>query len=165
MTNNRLRQLEENLELLREQQGALEQEALMTTGLHKTQAEQRLQREIKPKIRDYEQEYWQILAQKSNQLEIGESDAEAAIAEIVETVNQIEVQQIDTYSAEMLQLLQQIRDKLNQPGTPATAKLKGVISSIPPFIGVSYEAEIDTENFLRKHFPTFTKLLKGAAKK
>jgi hypothetical protein len=65
MTSDRLRQLEENLEILRQQQAALEQEALLTTGLHKAQAEQRLKRQIKPKICEYEQEYWQILVQKS----------------------------------------------------------------------------------------------------
>lgn len=165
MNSDRLRQLEENLELLREQQAALEREALLTTGLHKTQAEQRLRLEVKPKIRDYEQEYWQILTQQSSQLEIAEPEAEVAIAEIVQAVTHIEAQPLNTHSAEVLQLLREIRDKLNQPGTPAAAKLKGVISSIPPFIGVSYEAELDTENFFRKYFPTFTRLIKGAAKK
>lgn len=165
MNNDRLRQIEENLKLLREQQASLEREALLTTGLPKTQAEQRLRLEIKPKIRDYEQEYWQILAENINQLAILEPEAEVAIAEIVESVAQIEVQQTDACSAEVLQILREIRDKMNQPGTTAAAKLKGVISSIPPFIGVSYEAELDTEAFFRKHFPTFTRVIKGAAKK
>ncbi|MBM0740279.1 hypothetical protein JOY44_01240 [Phormidium sp. CLA17] len=165
MNNDRLRQIEENLNLLREQQASLEREALLTTGLPKTQAEQRLRLEIKPKIRDYEQEYWQILAENINQLAILEPEAEVAIAEIVKSVAQIEVQQTDACSAEVLQILREIRDKLNQLGTTAAAKLKGVISSIPPFIGVSYEAELDTENFFRKHFPTFTRVIKGAAKK
>ncbi len=165
MNNNRLHQIEEHLDILREQQASLEREALLTTGLPKTHAEQRLRLEIKPKIRDYEQEYWQILAEEANQLAILEPEAEVAIAEIVETVARIEAQPPDTYSAEMLQILREIRDKLNQPGTTAAAKLKGVISSIPPFIGVSYEAELDTENFFRKHFPTFTRVIKGAAKK
>lgn len=165
MSKDRLSRLEENLEMLREQQDSLEREALLTTGLHKTQAEQRLQHEIKPKIREYEQEYWQILANNTDQLTISEPEAEVAITEIVENLTQIETQPPDTYSAEMLALLQEIRDKLNQPGTPAAAKLKGMISSIPPFIGVSYEAELDTDNFLLTHFPTFTRWIRGMAKK
>jgi hypothetical protein len=71
----------------------------------------------------------------------------------------------EQYSDEVLQILQEIRDKLNQPGPTAAAKLKGVISSIPPFVGISYEAELDTENFFQQHFPTFRKWAKVLAKK
>jgi len=49
MSSDRLRQVEEHLELLQEQQGSLEREILLTTGLAKTQAEQRLRLEIKPR--------------------------------------------------------------------------------------------------------------------
>ncbi|MEB3180856.1 MAG: hypothetical protein VKL59_17770 [Nostocaceae cyanobacterium] len=58
----------------------------------------------------------------------------------------------------------QIEDKLNEPGVTADAKLKGTLSIFPPFIGLSYEAQLDTENFCRKYFPTFTRLIKGAKK-
>lgn len=165
MISNRLLQLETHLEILRQQQETLEREALLTTGLPKIQAEQRLRLEVKPKIEEYDKEYWQILANHANSLVISDKDAEVAIAEIVEHVEQIQVRKPDTYPDDVLHILQEIRDKLNQPGTPAAAKLKGVISSIPPFIGVSYEAELDTENFFRKYFPVFTRLVKGAAKK
>jgi hypothetical protein len=162
MTKDRLLQLETHLELLRQQQAALERESLLTTGLPKTQAEQRLRLEIKPKIEEYEKEYWQILANQANSLQISEKESEVAVAEIVENVRQIETSQPTPYSDEILHILQAIRDKLDIPGTTAAAKLKGVISSIPPFIGLSYEAEIDTENFFRTHFPTFTNVIKGA---
>jgi hypothetical protein len=165
MTNDRLSQIEKSLGILREQQAALEQEALLYSGLPKIRADQQIQEEIKPKIREYEREYRQILEAASARLEISEPDAEIIIAEIVEGVTQLEAQPINPDVAEVLQILREIRDKLNQPGTTAAAKLKGVISSIPPFVGVSYEAELDTENFFRKHFPTFTRLIKGAAKK
>ncbi|MBD2043768.1 hypothetical protein [Microcoleus sp. FACHB-672] len=165
MNNNRLLQLETLLEILHAQQATLEQEALLTTGLPKTQAEQRLLLEIKPKIEEYKKEYWQILASQAGSLAIPEQEAEAAIIEIVEFVGQVEVNQSATYPDEVLQILQEIRDKLNQPGASAAAKLKGIISSIPPFVGVSYEAEIDMENFFRTYFPTFTHLIKGAATK
>jgi len=161
--DDRLSQLEKNLKSLRNQQHALEQEAILTAGLPKIQAEQRLEEQIKPKIREYEKEYWQVLAQQTKTEEIPEHEAEIIVAEIVEEVGQIEVQ--GEYSDEVLQILQQIRDKLNQPGPTAAAKLKGVISSIPPFVGISYEAELDTENFLQQHFPTFRKLIKVLAKK
>ena len=162
MPINRLSQIEKNLKLLGEQQNAMEQEALVIGGLPKIQIEQRLREEIKPKIREYQKEYWQVLAQQAKTVEIPEQEAEIIVAEIVNEVGQIELQR---HPDEVLQILQQIRDKLNQPGPTAAAKLKGVISSIPPFVGISYEAELDTENFLQQHFPTFRKWAKVLAKK
>ena len=162
MPSDRLSQIEKKLKLLRDQQDALEQEAILTTGLAKIQAKQRLGEEIKPEIREYEKEYWQVLAQQAKTEEIPEHEAQAIVAQIVEEVGQIELQR---HPDEVLQILQQIRDKLNQPGPTAAAKLKGVISSIPPFVGISYEAELDTENFLQQHFPTFREWAKVLAKK
>ena len=161
--DDRLSQLEKNLKSLRNQQHALEEEAILTTGLQKIQAEQRLEEQIKPKIREYEKEYLQVLAQQTKTVEIPEHDAEIIVAEIVEEVGQIEVQ--GQYSDEVLQILQEIRDKLNQPGATAAAKLKGVISSIPPFVGIFYEAELDTKNLLQRLFPTFQKWGRALAKK
>ena len=162
-SDDRLSQIEKKLKLLRDQQDALENKAIMTTGIENIQTEQWLQEEIKPKIREYEKEYWQVLAQQTTIGEISEQEAEIIVAEIVEEVGQIEVQ--GQYSDEVLQILQEIRDKVNQPRATAAAKLKGVISSIPPFVGISYEAELDTENFFQQHFPTFRKLIKVLAKK
>jgi hypothetical protein len=39
-----------------------------------------------------------------------------------------------------------------------------VVSSIPPFVGISYEAELDTENFLNRHFPTLMKAVQRLKK-
>lgn len=162
MLIDRLSELEKNLKSLRDQQHVLEQEAILTTGLPQIQAEQRLQ-QIKPKIREYEKEYLQVLAQQTKTVEIPEHEAEIFVAEIVEEVGQIEVQ--GQYADEVLQILQEIRHKVNQPGATAAAKLKAVMSSIPPFIGISYEAELDTENLFQRLFPTFRKLIKVLAKK
>lgn len=164
MSNERLQQIEEYLQILREQQVSLEREALLVTGLARTQALQRLRIDVKLPIKDYEEEYWRILSQQSESINIPEQEAEVVIAEIVQEVNSIERSK-PIYPDEMITLLREIRDRLNQPGTTAAAKLKGVISSFPPFVGLSYEAELDTENFLRKHFPTFTKFIKKETKK
>jgi DNA repair exonuclease SbcCD ATPase subunit len=164
MSNDRLRQLEKNLTRLREQLGGKENALITAPAEEKIRIKQQI-RDLHDEIHPYEQEYWQILADEAGTLSIEEPQAEIVVAEIVQEVGQIEAQPSANYPDEVLQILRQIRDKLNEPGTPAAAKLKGVISSIPPFIGVSYEAELDTENFLRKHFPTFTRWIKGAAKK
>jgi len=164
MDNDRLQEIEKHLKLLREQRFALEKEAILVTGLPKVQIDQRLKIDINPSIKKYEEEYWQILSQQSESIDIPEQEAKVVIAEIVKEVNSIELSK-PVYPDEIMSLLQEIRDRLNQPGTTAAAKLKGVISSFPPFVGLSYEAELDTENFLSKHFPTFTKLIKKETKK
>ena len=159
---DRLSDIEENLENLKEQLvgkvralNLAPQEDKFRIKLHIT--------DLRYEIRGPEEEYWQILAQQPKTMEITEQEAEVIVAEIVEEVGQIEVQR--QYPDEVVQILQEIRDKLNQPGPTAAAKLKGVISSIPPFVGISYEAELDTENFFQQHFPTFRKWAKVFAKK
>ena len=161
----RVREIQTSVKMLRAQiQYYLEKEITLTTSSPaQFQLKRRLETDILPRIRKYEQEYWQILAKTAETVEIPAPEAEIIVAEIVEEVGQIEVQQL--YPDEVLQILREIRDKLNQPGLTASAKLKGVISSIPPFVGISYEAELDTENIFQWHFPTFQKWAKALAKK
>jgi len=162
MPIDRLFQIEKNLELLQEQLGGKEETLIRSPQEDKIRIKQQI-RELRKEIREQEENYWQVLAQQTKTVEIPEQEAEIIVAKIVEEVGQIEVQ--GQYPDEVLQILQEIRDKLNQPGPTAAAKLKGVISSIPPFVGISYEAELDTENFLQQHFPTFRNLAKVLAKK
>lgn len=162
MPINRLSDIEKNLESLREQLGGKEEARVLARLEDKTLIKQQI-RVLCKEIQEEEEKYWQVLAQQAKTVEIPEQEAEIIVAEIVEEVGQIEVQ--GQYPDEVLQILQEIRDKLNQPGATAAAKLKGVISSFPPFVGISYEAELDTENFFQQHFPTFRKLIKVLAKK
>jgi len=117
---------------------------------------------IKPKIREYEKEYWQILA-KSEVDKIDEPDAEVIVAEIVESVDRLAVQQ--NYPAEIMPILLELRDDLNRPGTSAAIKVKWVLSAIPPFVGLATEGELDLEKFWQTNFPTFRKWSKELAKK
>ncbi|HAJ62671.1 MAG TPA: hypothetical protein DCP31_28380 [Cyanobacteria bacterium UBA8543] len=168
MFSDRLSELEKHLKLLYEQRNALEEGALMTPDDEKRmQNEQKIRDKIRPKIREYEQEYLQELKQRAVGLTFREEDAQTVIDVVAQEVERVE-RKVDTYPDEyqdrVIQLLQEIKTKLEAPQPTAAAKLKGVLSPIPPFIGISYEAEIDTENFLRQHFPTFTRLVKGAKK-
>lgn len=169
MPDPRLQQLEENLSLLREQLGGMERVLITAPAEEKIRLQQRIRLELRPQIQAFEQEYWQLLATKANSLAIPEPEAEVIVAEIVPEivaqVGQLEVQQPAPYPAEVLQIWREIRDGLNKPDQPAAAKLKGAISAVPPFINLSYEAELDTEAFLRKYFPTFTRAIKALAKK
>jgi hypothetical protein len=162
MPINRLSDIEKNLESLREQLGGKEEARVLARLEDKTLIKQQI-RVLCKEIQEEEEKYWQVLAQQAKTEEIPEQEAEIIVAEIVEEVGQIEVQ--GQYSDEVLQILQEIRDRLNQPGPTAAAKLKGVISSIPPFVGISYEAELDTKNLLQRLFPTFQKWGKALAKK
>ena len=166
MPISRLSQLEKHLELLREQLGGLE-EAMITSHqsqkvLHKQQIRQ-LRKEMQP----FEQEYWEILAQRAGEIDIPESEAEVIIAEIVEQHDRIG--QMQSYPQPVVELLQKIYEEVSKPGTPAAAKLKGSLSLMPPFVNVVYEAELDTENTLSRVFarvsPTFNNLIKRFAKK
>jgi len=120
---------------------------------------------IRKQMRPYEEEYWQLLAQTAQTEPIVEAEAEKAIVEVIQAIDVLETRPVEDRSDEMLVLLQQIRDKLNEPGSPAAAKLKGMISMLPPFVSLSYEAELDTEKFFEQHFPTFRKAVEAIVKK
>jgi hypothetical protein len=162
MPIDRLSDIEENLELLREQVVGKQKALNLAPQEEKTRIKLQI-RELRKEIREQEEEYWQILARQTKTAEIPEAEAEIIVAEIVEEVGQIELQ--GQYPDQVLELLQEIRDTLNKPGSTAAAKLKGVMSPIPPFVGISYEVELDTEQFLQRHFPTFQKWAKVLAKK
>jgi hypothetical protein len=119
--------------------------------------------DLKAEMQPFEREYWQILADESATVAIPEPAPEVVVAEIVEQAGQLQTSQ--QYSDEVLEWLQKIHAEVSKPGAPAAAKLKGALSLLPPFVSLSYEAELDTENFLRTHFPTFTKWAKVLAKK
>ena len=163
MSSDRLGVVEEILTNYRKQLSG--KELTLTTTPDEDKERIKLQiTKLKTQMQPYEQEYWKILSEQSGSIEISEQEAKVVVAEIVNQVGKIEVSS-STYPDEVLMLLRGIQDKLNQPDKSAAAKLKGIISSIPPFVGISYEAELDTENFLRTHFPTFISLINRAIKK
>lgn len=158
-----LQQLEIDIERLKEQQASAER-AITTNPnpIAQTQLQQAID-DLKGKVARKRREYFAELADLADELTVPEPEAEVITAEIVEAVAKIEQQ--PKASEEMLALLREIRDKLNEPGSTAAAKLKGSLSSFPPFIGLTYEAELDTEQFLRRYFPTFRNWYLAAAKK
>ncbi|NJR68510.1 MAG: hypothetical protein HC771_07435 [Synechococcales cyanobacterium CRU_2_2] len=126
------------------------------------QNEQKLRTKIRPRIRECEEELFALLAQEGGALTFGETEAQATIEVIAQEVERVRLQ--PDLSERVLGVLGRIEAKLNEPGVTADAKLKGTLSVFPPFIGLAYEGQIDTENFCRKYFPTFTRLIQGAKK-
>jgi len=162
MSNDRLNQIEKNLKRLREQLAGKEDTLTTIAPEERVRIKQQIS-DLKTEIHPFEEEYWQILQEQAAIVEVTDSEAQVVIAEIVERVGYL--QNDSQYSPEMLDLLQRIYSEVSKPGTPAAAKLKGALSLMPPFVSLSYEAEIDTENFLRTHFPTFRGWAKALAKK
>ena len=162
MSDDRIRQVEKNLKRLREQLAGKEDTLTTIAPEERVRIRQQIS-DLKLEIKPFEEEYWQLLATRSTQIEIAEPEAEIVVAELVEQVGQLQTS--SQYPDELLQILQNIYIEVSKPGTPAAAKLKGALSMFPPFVSLSYEAEIDTENFFRTHLPTFTKWYKAFAKK
>ncbi|NER22643.1 MAG: hypothetical protein F6J96_18480 [Symploca sp. SIO1C2] len=162
MSSDRLRQVERNLTRLRQQLAGKEDTLVTIAPEEQVRIEQQID-DLRAKIQRFEGEYWQILADESETVAILEPLPEVVVAEIVEKAGQLQTSQ--QYSDEVLEWLQKIYAKVSQLETTAAAKLKGVLSLMPPFVNLSYEAELDTETFLRTHFPTFTKWAKKLAKK
>lgn len=162
MSVDRLPQVEKNLTRFRKQLHG--KENALTSSRSEDWATIELQIEdLKAKMRPFEMEYWQILAERSTDVEISEPAPEIVVAELIEQAGHLQTSQ--EYSDEVLVWLQKIYAEVSQEEPSAAAKLKGALSLLPPFVNLSYEAELDTENFLRTHFPTFIKWSKALAKK
>ena len=164
MNRKRIAQLERNLEGLYNLLGAADEGIIRSQStVAAAKYKMEIQDDIRPKIRAYEEEYFQILQQMTPELTFVEADAQGALDVIAQEVERVN-QQAAQYPPDLLILLQKIEAKLNEPGITADAKLKGTLSLFPPFVALSYEAQLDTENFFRKNFPTFRRLIKGAKK-
>ncbi|NES21843.1 MAG: hypothetical protein F6K41_23695 [Symploca sp. SIO3E6] len=162
MSSDRLREVERKLDRWRKQ--LANKEDILTTIAPEERARIKIQiADLKAEMQPFEEEYWQILAYESDAVAIPEPAPEVVVAEIVQKAEQLQTSQ--QYSDEVLEWLQKIYTEVSQPGTPAAAKLKGALSLVPPFVNLSYEAELDTESFLRTNFPTFNKWAKIIAKK
>lgn len=157
----RLIDIEKNLELLYEKLSAMERDRIMAYDAEaKISIEQRIRESVLPQIRRSETQYWQRLAQEANSLTINEIDANNAVIEIAEIIDQSSDGQ---YPDQMIQLLTEIRNKLNEEGKASSAKLKAALPLLPPFL--SYEVELETQGMLRRMFLILSRLLKKTGKK
>ena len=154
-------QLEEDIKLLYGQLAGKRRTLVTIAPEEQVRIEQQIA-ELRRKIRNFEQQKWDLLAEIAKGVAIADDEAQIIIAEIVSEEGAIAANPPDDASAEVLELLVKILGKLNEPDKPAAAKLKGAISMLPPFVSLTYEAELDTENTVRKYFPTFGRLTKEA---
>lgn len=159
----RLEALEEILELEYEKLGEFQKEiAMIASAPAKFELKQRLKREVIPEIRKYEAEYGELLSQQVQEVKavvISDAEAESAITEVVQAVQQIEIQAAENYPEELIRLLTELREKLDDPGKSAAAKLKVALPIIP--LVASYELEMDTEAFMTKAWRKVKSVFKG----
>jgi hypothetical protein len=162
--SRRLADLEETLDSFYETLGESQKRLAYANDIfEKNSIKQRIRKEVLPELRQCEAEYWDVLAQEARSCVVEEVDASHAIVEVVREVEQIENQSSTNYPDELMQLLLEIRDKLNEPGQPAAAKAKLALPLVPGIL--SYEVELDTENSLRRAFQPIRRLFKGALEK
>lgn len=160
----RLADLEKALELRYETLGEAEKRLAMTDEIFSKNAiKQRIREEVLPEIRQYETSYWEVLAQEARTCAVEEVEAQNAIVEVLHEVALIENNPNTNYPAELLNLLRQIRDKLNEPETPVEGKAKLALNLLPGVI--TYEVELDTERALRRVKEPIKRLFRGAIEK
>lgn len=161
MSPQELQQIELDIQDLREQLTGLRSALAKSRPEDKAMFKQ-LIRDKRKEIYNFEHEKWQIIAGMVANWRISDDEAQQIVTETVIEVQAVSGQTHDVPSTEILELLQEILAKLNEPGKPAAAKLKAAFSVLPPFVSVSYEAELDTESTFQRYLPTFSNWIREA---
>lgn len=156
MSQQRLKDLAANLDLLYEKLGNFEQVLIISASPEQKFAlQQQIKREILPSIRRYESEYWELYPEEA--IVMPEPEAAQTLSEIEHAVTVIERVEPVEYPPGMLELLLDIRKKLDEADSAASAKLKVAIPIVPML--ASYELEMDTENTLSQIWQSLRKRL------
>jgi hypothetical protein len=154
---DRLNDLKNILELLYEKLGEFEKELIISSSKPANfELKQRIKREILPDIRKYETEYWELYPQEA--IIISDEEAETQLVKVEQAVTSIEQIPSSTYPSELISLLQEVRDKLDEPDKVASAKLKIVLPLIPAI--ASYELEMETEGLMYKAWKKIKEMLR-----
>lgn len=159
MATGELQNLDKNIQRLKEQLAGKRDILVTIAPEEQVRIKQQIE-DLRRLIRDFEREKWDLVASDSQEASF--PDAEVMVAEIVTELTAITKEPPpELASAQILELLNQILAKLNQPERSAAAKLKAAISTIPPFVSLTYEAELDTESTFKRYFPTFNRAITG----
>ncbi len=161
MSAQELQKIEQNINDKREQLAG-ERDHLVVCEIGQQPRIRQLIRMIKEDIRYFEKEKWQIIAGMVANWRIPDDEAQQIVTETVIEVQAVSGQTHDVPSAEILELLQEILTKLNEPGKPAAAKLKAAFSAFPPFVAVGIETELDIESTVQRYLPTLSNWIREA---
>jgi predicted nucleic acid-binding Zn-ribbon protein len=134
MATDELQNLEENIQRLKQQLAGKRNTLVTIAPEEQVRIEQQIE-DLRRKIRDFEREKWDLIASDSQEASF--PDAEVMVAAIITEVTAITTEPPDQLaSPQILELLNQILAKLNQPERLAAAKLKASLSTIPPFVSL-----------------------------
>jgi predicted nucleic acid-binding Zn-ribbon protein len=134
MATDELQNLDKNIQRLKEQLAG-KRDILVTIGPEEQVRIKQQIEDLRRLIRDFEREKWDLVASDSQEASF--PDAEVMVAEIVTELTAITKEPPpELASVQILELLNQILAKLNQPERSAAAKLKAAISTIPPFVSL-----------------------------
>ncbi len=155
--HKRLSDLKDILDLLYAKLGEFEKEIILTASASsKFELKQKIKREILPKIRRYEKEYWELYPLES--IIISEEEAETGLAQIENAITSMELVQSAEYPPKMVLLFQDIKSMLEDMNKPASAKLKLALPLIPAI--ASYEFEMSTEGLMYKAWNSIKEIVK-----
>jgi predicted nucleic acid-binding Zn-ribbon protein len=134
MATDELQNLEDNIQRLKQQLAGKRDTLVKIAPEEEVRIKQQIE-DLRRKIRDFEREKWDLVASDSQEASF--PDAEVMVAEIVTELTAITKEPPpELASAQILELLNQILAKLNQPERSAAAKLKASLSTIPPFVSL-----------------------------
>ena len=159
MATDELQNLDKNIQRLKEQLAGIRDAWTGARPEDKVLLQQRIN-DKRIEIKELEREKWDLIASESQEASF--PDAEVMVAEIVTELTAITAEPPpELASVQILESLNQILAKLNQPERSAAAKLKAALSTIPPFVSLTYEAELDTESTFKRYFTTFNRVIAG----
>lgn len=157
----RMRHLEENIRTLHERLHGFEMRIIATADVaERFSLRQRIRGEITPDLRKYGKEYAELLADVINPADLPAEQSDSLLRDTLGAVEAAENGATDDSPETMLQLLREIKDKLNEPGKAAAAKLKISLPIIP--LISAYELELDTEKFVTQVWRRLTSFFRGA---
>ncbi|MDB9424764.1 hypothetical protein PN437_07575 [Microcystis aeruginosa CS-564/01] len=131
MSAGELQNLDKNIQRLKEQLAGKRDILVIIGPEEQVRIKQQIE-DLLRLIRDFEREKWDLVASESQEASF--PDAEVMVAEIVTELTAITTEPPpELASVQILESLNQILAKLNQPERSAAAKLKAAISTIPPF--------------------------------
>jgi predicted nucleic acid-binding Zn-ribbon protein len=134
MATDELQNLEDNIQRLKQQLAGKRDTLVKIAPEEQVRIKQQIE-DLRRLIRDFEREKWDLVASDSQEASF--PDAEVMVAEIVTELTAITKEPPpELASAQILELLNQILAKLNQPERSAAAKLKASLSTIPPFVSL-----------------------------
>lgn len=135
-----------------------EQYTLLAASPARTSLRMIIEREVLPSIRNHETEIAKLLIEISESKQISNEEAENICSELINVVTDLKSKENDSFPSIILEKLDELQTKLNEPDKSSTAKLKASLPIIPSLI--SYDIEVDPKLFFSQIWRKIKSLFK-----